>query len=395
MDHKKIQLRLNILDFLIVGGLTGGSYLAVVLRSTGMSSMMLGTVLSINSLMALLTPPLFGVIADKIGSPRKTMYVTLTLTCLVWLGIPLTMPIKIATFPLVVVFVVAGAWVRSPVGSLTDSYLMQVQTANPKVQYSAARKWGSLGYSIIALLSTPLMAAFGVGAMFYIPILILAPVILLTRKLGDYSSTATGEKRGKLQLGRVFKNYYLVSHILCLMVVWIPFMLHGTLVPYLLSEIHADPSLQGIAFGIRAFMEFPSFMLVPFLMKKFDPQKLIPLCFFYYVIECLVLAATTSVWSLYAIMVVSGTVFAWIIGININYVHSLAPAGLKSTVVTVNAAAQSLAGVLGNLLAGALVDAIGIRATYLTVAALVTAAVVLMYTLPQLGRKKGIPLQSN
>jgi PPP family 3-phenylpropionic acid transporter len=398
MNYKQIQTRLNILDFLIVGGLTGGSYLGMVLRTTGLSSMALGTVLSINSLMALITPPLFGMVADKIGSPRKTMCVMLALTCLVWLGIPITLNIKIATFPLVVVFVICGAWVRSPVGSLTDSYLMQVQAADSRIVYSRARKYGSLGYAIIALLSTPLMAALGVGVMFYIPLLILGPVILLTRQVGDFkpkeAAVHPGETKHKLQIGRAFKSYYLVCHILCLMVVWMPFMLHGTLVPYLLGEINADSSLQGIAFGIRAFMEFPSFMLVPFLLRKYNPQKLLPLCFSYYAFECLVLAMTHQVWALYAIMVCSGTVFAMIIGVNINYVHSLAPRGLESTVVTVNAAAQSLAGVLGNLLAGALVDSMGIRMTYIIIAVMVVLASLMMYFFARYGQKKGIPLKA-
>ena len=103
---------------------------------------------------------------------------------------------------------------------------------------------------------------------------------------------------------------------------------------------------------------------------------------------------TQQVWALYAIMVCSGTVFAMIIGVNINYVHRLAPRGLESTVVTVNAAAQSLAGVLGNLLAGALVDSVGIRMTYLIIAAMVVLASLMMYFLAGHGRKKGIPLNA-
>ena len=103
---------------------------------------------------------------------------------------------------------------------------------------------------------------------------------------------------------------------------------------------------------------------------------------------------TQQVWALYAIMVCSGTVFAMIIGVNINYVHSLAPRGLESTVVTVNAAAQSLAGVLGNLLAGALVDSVGIRMTYLIIAAMVVLASLMMYCLAGHGRKKVIPLNA-
>lgn len=394
MDYRQIQTRLNILDFLIIGGLTGGSYLGMVLRETGMSSMMLGTVLSINSLVALITPPFFGVIADKIGSPRKTMCITLAATCLVWLGIPFTMPVKIAAFPLVAVFVVIGAWVRSPVGSLTDSYLMEVQTSDSRIQYSAARKYGSLGYAIIALLSTPVMAALGVGSMFFLPLLILGPVILISRQVGDRRPARVGGGDGKnrLQLGRVFKSYYLVCHILCLMVVWMPFMLHGTLTPYLLADIGADSSLQGIAFGIRAFMEFPSFLLVPYLMRKYDPQKLLPICFCWYALECVVFSMISGVWGLYLTMACSGTVYAWIIGINVNYVHSLAPRGIESTVVTVNAAAMSLAGMLGNLLAGALVDGVGIRMTYVVVAAMVVLACGLMYYLAHRGRKKRIPL---
>ncbi|MDL2225314.1 MFS transporter [Eubacteriales bacterium OttesenSCG-928-M02] len=394
MEYKKTQLRLNGLEFLVLAATSASSYLSVVLRGTGMTGTTVGMILSINAMIGMIAPPVFGLISDKIGSPRKTLAIAMVATATLWLGVPATMRIYLSGFPVVVGFILVGSFFRTPVGSLLDSWLMQVQEADSRISYAHARKYGSLGFAVMSMISTSIVANFGVGAAFFSMPILLIPILLLIRQIGDpdteVAEQAQPEAREKLQVSRVFKNYYLMTHFLCLMVVWMPFMLHSLLLPELIGDIGKDRSLLGSVVGLRALMEVPAFMLVPYMLRRFDSRVVIPIGFLWYVLEYALLYFTRGLVPLYLIMMMSGTVFAIIVGVNMSYVHGLAPRGLKATVVTMNGAAMSLSGILANALGGKLLDTVGVRNTFLIVAGMVLVAVCLMVLFQYIGKKRNI-----
>ena len=398
LEYKKTQLRLNLLEFLVLASTSAASYLAMILGDSGLDSGQVGIILSINAFIGMVAPPVFGFIADKIGSPRKALSITLIMTAILWTGIPLSVGVKLGTFPLVVLFVLLGSLSRTPIGSLLDSWIMQVQESDPRILYARARKYGSLGFSVMAIVSTPIVAQFGEGAAFFTMPILLLPILFLARQVGDPSpqkaelpagGDAVSKPKG-LQISRIFKNYYLMTHFLCLMVTWMPFMLHSFLLPKLIADIGQNTSLLGTVVGIRALMEVPAFMLVPFLCRKFNPRIFIPLGFLWYVVEYLLLSVTRSIVPLYLIMMMSGTIFAFIVGVNMNYIHGLAPQGLKATVVTMNGAAMSLCGIVANPLAGYLLKAVGIRPSFTIIAGMVFLVVCLMALFQYIGKKRNI-----
>ena len=388
-EYRKTQIRLDLIEFCVLAGLSAGSYMGVVLRASGMDSLSVGTIMSANALIGLLMPPMFGMLSDKVGSPRKTMMVLLCATTLIWIGIPMTASVRIASIPLVVVFLLVGAVCQMPCGSLLDSWLMQIQESDPRIVYAHARKYGSLGFSLMAIAATFITGNFGPASIYLIMIAFLPIIYVLSKRVGDPAPIARSEEDAhRLQLGRLFKNRDLMTHFLSLIIFWMPFALHNTLLPYLITDIGASPSLHGTVIGVRAFMEVPAFLLVPYFLRRFQPRALLPIAFLWYAIECVALSLSHSIPMLYLIMACSGSVFAVIVGVNIAYVHGLAPAGLKATAVTMNGAMMSCAGILGNLLSGYLVDRIGVRSCLLILCAMVLAVVALRVVMLVIGTRR-------
>ncbi|MDL2225313.1 MFS transporter [Eubacteriales bacterium OttesenSCG-928-M02] len=396
-EHKKTQLRINLLEFFYFAGTFAGSFFPTVLKTSGMDSVAVATVMSINASIGFVSPAIFALIADKIGSPRKTFFFTLVTTSILWLGIPISMNIKAGTFPVLVLFVLMGSFFRMPTGGLLDSWILQIQAARPKVIYAHARKYGSLGYAVMSMLSTLIVRWWGVGAIFYILILLVPLILFLGTKVGDPPAkeglaTAPAGERNKLELGRIFKNYSIITHVLCLVVTWMPFTLSYMMLPYLADAIGQDSSILGTLFGVRALIEVPAFMLVPLLARKFKPQMILPVCFGYYVVEEFLLAGTHTMGMLITIMMVSGLIYGIAVGTNINYVHSLAPPGLKTTVVTINAAANSAANIIGNQIVGQVIKHAGIRVCYMVIGSMTAVAVCMMILFFYIGKKRNMPL---
>ena len=385
-----------------MAGTSAAAYNVVLYGENGMDSVTIGIIMSINSVIGMLCPPFFGMLVDRLGSVKKGFLITLGISAVLWLGIPIGIGAKLLGLPLCMYFLLVGNIFQSSANPFMDSWILQIQDAEPRVVYAHARKYGSLGYGIMCIAATWITSRFGTASAYFSLPICMVILLLLSRGVMDPSQKERGQKatgietpaREKLQLSRIFKNYYLVTHFLFMVVVWMPFLCSYTTIPYLIEAIGGDTSIVGALVGIRAILEVPAFMLVPLIYKKIKPQIVLPVVFAYYALEEFALFMSYNVPIIITIMMVSGAVYAVATGINLMYVHGLAPAGLKSTVVTLNGAAMGLSGILGQLLVGFLKDAFGVRTCFMVIGIMVGITVVLMVLSYWFGKKKGIPIEA-
>ena len=99
------------------------------------------------------------------------------------------------------------------------------------------------------------------------------------------------------------------------------------------------------------------------------------------------LSTAHSIWVVIALMLSSGVAFAFMISTVINYIHSKAPEGLSSTVVTVNGAIMGVAGIIANNVCGILRAAAGVRTGSLVVGTVGICAVGLFILCQVLGKR--------
>ncbi|MBE5780709.1 MAG: MFS transporter [Clostridiales bacterium] len=393
MDYKVKQRQLNMVEFLYMGSMIGSSYIAMILKGQGMDSVTVGSIQSALALIGLIAPPIAGMLADKMGSVRKMFVITFTVTAIFWLAMPTTAAIKLAGVPLMVFVLFVEAWIRLPIGSLMDGWLMDVQEKDNRIVYSAARKYGSLGYAIFSFLSSYVVAIVAPEYIYYFMPLCALPVLWLCKQLGDGGDVPkVKQQKEKLQIGRIFKKYYIMTYFLCSIVVWMPFMVSYTLLPYLISDMGGADTVMGIAIGLRALMEVPAYMLVPMISKRLSPRIVLPLCFAYYAVEQLLCSFLGGTTILIALLMVSGMVYAVMQATTVGYVHSMAPKGLGATVVTMNGAVMSLSSILGNLLCGVLIAAVGIRMCYVIIGGMTAVFAALFVLFLLIGKKKKIAL---
>ena len=71
-------------------------------------------------------------------------------------------------------------------------------------------------------------------------------------------------KKEKLQWGKLFKNYYLVTFLIFNIVVFLPSQMYWFL-NYLLPEVGGDASAVGTLAGIRTIFEVLGLFIMPFV----------------------------------------------------------------------------------------------------------------------------------
>ncbi|MBE5780708.1 MAG: MFS transporter [Clostridiales bacterium] len=393
MEFKKKLFQINLMELLFYAGMVSISFLAVIFTEAGMDGTTVGIIMSAVSIVSMFAPPLFGVMADKFGV-RMTYCIAMIGASAFWLLVPFTITVKLGTIPLTVIWILTGTIFRSSHESLMDSWLMKIQDSEPSFNYSNTRKYGSLGYATMAVLSTPIAATFGTGAVFLLMPITLIPILFLAKRIGDPgpavgAKAAPAKKKGeKLQLGRLFRSYPLMIFLFCVIFMRMPFSASSIQLQYLLKEITGDTSLVGLLAGIKAFLEFPCFILVPIIAKKVKPVILICAVFIYYGVEALLLGIAQDLWLVILLQMTSGVGFAIMLATVINYVHSLAPEGLSATAVTANTAVMGFSGILTNMICGVLRDTVGFRTGYFVVGAIGITAVGLFMVLQMFVKKK-------
>ncbi|MDD3244490.1 MAG: MFS transporter, partial [Eubacteriales bacterium] len=137
-----------------------------------------------------------------------------------------------------------------------------------------------------------------------------------------------------------------------------------------------------------ALLEIPMLLLLKPLRKKVPLYWLLIGCTCFYAIECSLYSLAGAFWQIVLISTFHGLGGGLYIASASNYVFTLAPDDLKATAQTLFASVISVSGIIGSLVGGALMDAIGVKAFYMTSAVLCLVSGVLYALSFLLGRKK-------
>ena len=143
------------------------SFITLFLSGAGMNSEQVGIVMSITSVFAMISAPVWGVIADKVGSRRKIFLLLMVVSGVGFAVLPLSAGVKILGLSLVSLLLPAFTFFRQPGSSMMDAMVVGATTHFPGMSYSAIRLWNSVGYMIIAPLYSIGVAKFGIALPFY------------------------------------------------------------------------------------------------------------------------------------------------------------------------------------------------------------------------------------
>ena len=267
---------------------------------------------------------------------------------------------------------------QGPAHGLCDSMIM-----DRKENFPAIRAIGAVGYALAVFICGQLAEIMGLRINFVIHALafgIASVIIMSFSEPVNYSAKQeTGES---IKIKELFEDRDFVWLLLFSFFAIGPTMANNTYFSYLYMDAGGDIGGVGFAFLLMAGSEAPFMWLVPWLNKRISTEKLI-------VIGC---AAGLVRFGLYSTVpstgVLLGTFFLQGIlnGILlveiVKYFGKIVPPRLASlSVATYYALGNSLPAIVCNFLGGAIMDAAGIRGTYVFFAALYVIALVLYLAL--------------
>lgn len=338
-----------------------------LLKSCGFNSGEVGLLMALNFLAGMVSPPIFGFIADRIGSIKRTFLVALGLTIAVTVLLPLSKSVFIGTFPVIAVMYPTYTLFRAPSNSLLDGWSVG-QCNEFGIPYAHVRLFGSLGYAIMASAFTVVANRFGISAVYFIGAVMLAGLWVFSsrqggdtarrKKVGGEADAAVPVRVSPLIL---FKNYYFVVFLLFNIALTIASNSAASFMPYILENINRSGTLTGIVGGARAACEIPVMLFAHKLIKRFKLSTMLGITGLIYVCCLFSFQFINTLFGIIVAQCAQGVGFGLYLCSAIQYAFTLAPKELRATAQSLVTTTNFSGSIIASLLGGVLIGAAGIR----------------------------------
>ena len=358
-----------LLSIYIIFGFAQASneFRVLFLESLGMSATECGRILAVSCLLTAVSRPLAGALADKLRSRRVVFMSSL----LLWMAVLVLMlcmqHVRVAGF-LLCAGIVPLLSVSEPVTyGMIEASGVNATLMNPKLDFSLIRVCLSAGYSLINFLYTPIVNRFGPTAPFVCTLIFAAAMLAFSGSMRRFETVPEKKEekvgRNKLQIGRLFRNYYLITFVLLNFVMALGSHTQNYIY-YLIDAIGLDGSLVGVAIGIRVVGEIIIMPLVPLMKRRISLPMLQALACVFRMLQMVLFITCRN-----PVIILGGTVLnGFAAGVSLAstavYLRMMAPEGLDTTTLSLSTVMMNLGSILINLVSGVIVDTLGIFAVY-------------------------------
>ena len=358
------------------------------LKTHGMSPSLVGIVMAINSLLGALSPPIWGVIADRIRSKYRIFIYTVLGTAIACAFVPTSAYISIGGILLTSAMIPMLNFFRMPSQAVLDATAVTASTMVKGMEYSNVRYWLSIGWTLMCFAYSPLIDLFGISFPYYGSVFIMVALLLCSKTMKQYDVVTQNkhEPKQRLQFSLLFKNYYLMVFLIINILLRIPGNC-GQFAAYMLALVGANTSLVGTISGIRVCGEIVVLLLAP-RIRRFVPM---PMMFVLAMICSLAELLSYQFVSNFAGVAIAsafgGAYNGFTLATGYNYVSNLSPPELRTTSISLYTMGTAVAGVVVYFLGGQIITYQGVRSLYLYAAGCIVLWFVLFISSHIFGEK--------
>ncbi len=352
-DQRRGLLVVRVLYFFYFAGVGAyWSFINVYYKSLGLSGTQIGLVNTAAPLVAIGAATLWGVLADRLGQPRKVLAIALPGVILSALALSTVRP-----FGLIVLFACLLALFNSATIPLLDNTTLRL-LGERRGQYGRYRVLGSFGFILTSLGAGYLYDLTGLTWIFYVYAAILALMLLAAFGLPGQPVRLAGGSvwRG---MGQMIRQPAWVLFAVASILLWMSNTGSMNFLGITIEDLGGAKRLIGLASMMAAVTEIPILLNSERLMARFGPVRLQVAAFAAFIVRGALLAIMPSAGWAVPISALGGAAFSlfWISAVT--YANDSAPDHLKTTAQALLFALLNLAGMAGSLVSGWLYDTTG------------------------------------
>lgn len=338
------------------------SFFMLMLSQQGLSEATLARVATATSTASLIAPFILGQLCDRLRLHKPLFFLGL------FIG-PLSLFIIRGTdvLPVIVLCAVLLSGLCMNLQIIPAGWIASLNAGGRKIDFGFARSFGSLSFALMSVVVGIVLERFGMISMpvmmALMAVTVLIPVLMLPKP-----ERVTRNREDTPGLGATVKELasnrpYMIL-LVCNALASIPGGAYYTFFAVHFEQLGGTESLLGIANFVLALVEVPVMLFYSRLEKKFGMRNLMALAIFGYGLKnfCLGLAGSTGM--AIACLSLQAIGLALIVPASQSMTAALVPAKYSSTAQSLVFSAQSVGGILANVLCAWLVERVNLHSVF-------------------------------
>lgn len=344
-----------------------GTFRNVYLEEIGLTGFEMGMLGFIITIGGTVSQPFWGFVTDWKGAQRETLILGAVVAGIAVLAYPLG-PLLPDTFLVIAVGTVFFAVFIAPITPITDSLVV-----SSGLNYGRFRVVGSIAFGVGTLAYGALLASLDTSIIFYAFTAGMAALVVTAWGVPE-SEGAPFQVVGRDAL-RLVRNPSFVLFFVSAFLVGMTLLPGNDFFSVYMREIGGSDFHTGVAWALATFVEAAAFVYAYRISRRY--KSLMILGALVYSAKYLVYVLTGDPLVVIASHFLTGTSFALFYLAGVNLADELAPESLKSSAMAILWTAVFGAGAgAGHLLAGRLVDLVGVQDMYIYLAGIALVAAV-------------------
>ena len=326
------------------------SFFNVYLEEIGFSGSRIGIINGIYWSTMVFVVPVWGMMADRFGTKRILLLVTVTAVLLI------SVMGFITSFVSLILFVLLLSLFFHPLGALTDSLAIYHVKNRNHLTYGKLRVWGSIGWGIAAI-STGIMAAGRLQIIFMISSACLVMMFLMLLFLKGEQSHNNRVQINLITIKKVITQGKLGRFFLLIFLIGVIASPLQLFINLYFTEIGGDSQVVGLNFAIQSISEIPFFFIAYWLIRRFGDIRVLIITMVFTAIRLLLYGIISDPGIAVLLAFTHGITFSLFLVVIVEFIQKRIAPNLRATGQSLMWAFYFGAGLaIGNILNGWLKD---------------------------------------
>jgi len=351
-ENNFIRLRFELLYFALYGAAACYyPFLLLYLESRNLSYTQIGMVFALNSLVGIISQPIWGYITDKHLTKKKTLLIS-SIFCAVLIFNFLaahSFLYIIASVTLLMIF-------QSITIPMCDAYSYEIIVQTNTFSFGQVRFMGSIGFAVVSVILGRLIQLTSQGSSFLLFSLLFILVAYLVHGIKSKKNTNIKRPCIKDILDNIRQFKFLIF-VFSVLLVNIALGANSSYIAKLVIETGGNATILGFVWFISAISEIPAFFLGNHLQKRFGDLNIYLLAVGLYALRFLLNSIEQSYLSVIAIQLLQGITYPLYLMGAMQYLYKIVPEQIKASGTTLlSALGFALGSFIGNLGGGVLLE---------------------------------------
>lgn len=363
MEHRTLVIKLSGIYIAIYGALACiYPFLIYYFQEKGLSYTEMGIGFAAISITSVLVQPIWGFITDKYSNKRITIIIAMLFSTLLIYSLILA-----NSFYFIILSIILLMSFQGPIVPIADAYSYEIIEQYKKLQYGKIRLMGSFGYAVVALFMGFLIKKTGVNSSFvtYSIFMFLGVLLLFSISYKDKSKDKVTRKNVSFDdIVNLIRDKKFILLIFSVILTNIANGSNSSYMPVLIEKTGGDVTQLGIVWFIIAISELPVFYFATELIGKYGELRLYSFGVALFALRYFLDSLCDNYVPVLVIQMMQGVTYTFYLLASLQYVDKISPNKMRTSAITLHAAAMGIGGAIGNIGGGILLETISIFMLY-------------------------------